>query len=119
MAALSVQTIVEAGLAHTTASAGGSGDTFANPEDQTTFLLVTNGSGGSINVTFTTQQATASVPGAGNVTLSDRVVAVANGATKLIGPFPPRFNNSSGAVAVSYSGTSSVTVAALRLAKVA
>jgi hypothetical protein len=119
MAALTVQNIVEAGIVHTLASAAGGGDTFVNPEDQTTFFLIANGGGGSINVTFTSQQTNASVPGVGNVTLSNRVVAVANGTSRMIGPFPPRFNNASGAVAVSYSGVTSVTVAAIRLPKVA
>ncbi|MGL5116512.1 MAG: hypothetical protein ACRC7C_14430 [Beijerinckiaceae bacterium] len=119
MAALTVQNIVEAGLANALTAAAGGGDTFVNPEDQTTFLMVTNGGGGSINVTCTSQVTNAAVPGLGNVTMSDRVVAVPNGATRMIGPFPPRFNNASGAVAVSYSGVTSVTVGAFRLPKVA
>lgn len=119
MATLSVQNIVEAGLANALASAAGGGDVFANPEDQTTFFMITNGGGGSINVTFTSQVTNAAVPGLGNVALSDRVVAVPAGATRMIGPFPPRFNNASGQVAVSYSGVTSVTVGAFRLAKVA
>jgi len=119
MALLSTQTIVEAGLANSLASAAAGGDTFVNPEDQTTFFMVTNGGGTSINVTFTNQVATVSVPGAGNVALSDRVVAVGAGATRMIGPFPPRFNNASGQVAVGYSAVASVTVGAFRLARVA
>ena len=119
MALLSTQTIVEAGLANALVSAAAGGDTFVNPEDQTTFFMVTNGSGGSINVTFTNQVANASVPGVGNVALSDRVVAVGAGATRMIGPFPPRFNNAAGQVAVTYSSATSVTVGAFRLARVA
>ena len=119
MALLTVQNIVEAGIVPTYAAAAGGGDTFPNPEDQSTFLVVINGGGGSINVTLTSQIATASVPGVGNVALSDRVVAVANGTTRFIGPLPPRFNNAAGQVAVTYSGVTSVTVAAVRLPKVA
>jgi hypothetical protein len=118
MATLTVATIAETGLTSTLAAAAAGGDQFANPEDQTTLFEIANASGGSINVTFATQVASAPVAGAGNVTLSNRVVAVANGARMLIGPFPARFNDASGFVQVTYSGVSSVTVGARRLVRV-
>lgn len=114
MANLSVTNLTSAGVTQTLAAAGGSGDTFAN--DGNTIFVVSNASGSSINVTFTAQVTSASKPGFEDVTYTDKVVAVANGATKIIGAFATgTYNNASGQVAVSYSATSSVTVAAYRL----
>lgn len=116
MAALTVQTFDIDGAAITTASAGAGGDTFLNDSTEKTFLVVTNGSGGSINVTFTAQVETVTTPQYGQLDVADKVVAVANGATKYIGPFSRAiYNNASGAVAVAYSGVSSVTVAAVKM----
>lgn len=118
MATLTVQNVSLDGLAFTTASAGASGDVFNNPNDERTFFYVSNGSGGSINVTFTAQGTSVNASGYGTVDISDTVVAIANGAAEMVGPFPSsRFNNSSGNVAVSYSDNTSVTVAAIRLPK--
>jgi precorrin-6B methylase 1 len=118
MATLTLQTILLAGAVITPVAAAGGGDEFANASDERTYLQVTNGSGGSINVTIPAQQANVAVAGFGTLDLDDEVIAVANGATKLIGPFPSaKFNNASGRVEVEYSGVSSVTVAAVRLAR--
>lgn len=118
MAALALQNIVEAGLAPSMASAAGGGDTFANANDERTILMVTNGGGGSITVTITAQDTSETVPGFGTVSKANGGGSVGAGATKLFGPFPAAaFNNSSGEVAVTYSGVSSVTVAALRVPK--
>lgn len=120
MATLTVADIVEAGVTYTLAAAGGSGDVFPNDNDNRTFLAVANASGGSITVTITAQDTTETVPGFGTVTKSNGGGSVANGATKLFGPFPAAaYNNSSGQVSVTYSGTTSVTVAAFKVAKVA
>jgi hypothetical protein len=113
MATLTRQKIVIGGLQHTTQAAGGSGDVVDN-SDGKTFLLVTNNSGGSINVTVTAQQTSVNTGTHGTLTVPNNVVAVANGATKLIGPFPKQaYNNASKQLAISYSGTTSVVVAAL------
>lgn len=120
MAALSVQTIVEAGLEWSTASAAGGGDTFANPTDERTMFYIANGGGSDITVTFNAQPASVPLPGYGDLAISDRAVVVTAGENRLIGPFPAaKFNNASGAVEVSYSSATSVTVAALRLARAA
>lgn len=108
MALLTVQEISRAGLVATAAAAAGGGDTF--PNDGRTFLRVINGGGSSITVTITT---TATL---GGEAVADTAVAVANGVTRDIGPFPPAiYNNDSGQVAVGYSGVTTVTVAAIRL----
>jgi hypothetical protein len=114
MAAITVQTILETGITVSTTSAAGGGDTFAN--DGNTYYQVTNGSGSSINVTFTVVNGTFTNKQNGILTKSNLVVAVANGTTKLIGPFPTGvYNSTSGTVAVAYSSATSVTVAAINL----
>lgn len=120
MAVLTVQNIVETGLAVSTTAAAVGGDKFDNPTDERTYLQVTNGGGGSINVTITKQQSTLNAPGYGALALADRVVAVGAGATRLIGPFPAAlYNDTNGQVNVAYSGVTSVTVAAIRMARAA
>ena len=116
MADLSATDISIAGTALSLASAAAGGDTFPNPEDNRTFFMVTNGGGGSITVTFDAVPTSVQVAGFGAVPVADTAVAVAAGATRVFGPFPPqRFNTAAGRVAVTYSGVSSVTVGAFRL----
>ncbi len=102
MALLATQTVSPGGV-KLTMSAGASLQT-VNCENKMTFLRVTNGSGGSINVTRSTPATDAD----GN-TISDAVTAVPNGETWDFWLNP----NTLGSVAeVALSGTSSVTVAA-------
>lgn len=104
---LTVQTIVKTGLADTYAAANVDGNSFDN--DGNTFLHVKNAGVGSITVTIQT-------PGTvDDLAVSDRTVTVANGAEKMIGPFPPGIYNQSGEVYVDYSGVTSVTVGAFKL----
>lgn len=116
MAALTVATIVDSGLtrSHTAVS---SSDTFVDDGTGRTFIEIANGGGGSINATFTAQQTSQVVPGVGNVTIADIVVAVGAGVTKLIGPFTRAYISTAGSVTVSYSGTTTVTATAYKLAK--
>lgn len=112
MAALTVSQVVKAGL---TAPAGvtptaSTGDTFACTGKEV--LVVVNNNGSSINVTVNSTAAA----GAG-LAQSNNVVAVANGATKYIGPFEPSgYADSTGVATVICSAVSSVTIAVLRLA---
>lgn len=88
------------------------GDQVANPKGKT-YLRVTNGSGSSINVTLTAQSTTRAADGTfPSMTLSNQVVAVANGTSKVIGPIPPAFVDGSGYTQIAYSATTSVTVEA-------
>lgn len=108
MATLSVEQVVISGLAPTQNSADAGGDDFLN--NGNIILRVENGSGVSINVTITSP---ASVQG---LAVEDPVIAVAAGAAKFIGPFPPSlFNDSTGKVAVDYSAATSVTVEVLEI----
>ena len=80
-------------------------------------LFLPSGAAGSAVVTLTAQNTSTEVPGFGVMTKADLVVSLNVGEEKLVGPFPTRsWNNSSGNVILSYSGTgaSDVDVAALR-----
>jgi hypothetical protein len=96
-----------AGNVVTMAAASAGGDKVDANED--TALLVTNGGGSSINVTV-------AVPG--NTEFGqpepDVVIAVAAGATKLIGPLPVKLEDATDRlVHITYSAVTSVTIAAL------
>lgn len=108
MATLTVQQVTLDGVVPSTAAAAGGGDKFQ--PGSSTWLEVTNGGGGSITVTV--DSAAPSNYG----TDEDIAVAVAAGATKRIGPFPAqRFAGTDGLVAVTYSGVTTVTVAAWKV----
>lgn len=113
MAALTVKTAVQSGTNVNGVAADVGGDTFANTGREA--LLVRNGSGGSLNVTIAT-------PGTvDGLALEERVVAVPAGATRLIGPFPPRIFNVGGQpganASVTYSGVTSLTVEVIRVSE--
>ena len=116
MAALSIQTVVDSGLAPTLAAAN-NGDTVADDGSSRTFVEVSNGGGSSINVTVPAQQTSVNVPGVGVLAVADQVVAVPNGGRRLIGPFSRAYINSSGNVTLNFSSVTSVTVGAFKVAK--
>lgn len=111
MALLTAQTAAADGTAITFSAASAS-DTFANTGNER--FVIKNGSGSSINVTFdspTTCEFAAAASSA-----HDLVVAVAAGAETWVGPLSmARFNDpSTGLVTVTYSSTTTVTVAVVR-----
>lgn len=121
MASKAVIAIAQAGVVATTLSAVAASDSIlAVGNKQDVFYAVKNGSGGSINATvkLRTGLTSKNVPGIGPVTLADKVVAVANGATTFIGPFTEDYIQSDGSVTIEHSGTSSVTGDAFRCAPV-
>lgn len=104
----------QAGLNATYVAAAGGGD--VAPNDGRTVLHVKNGGGGSINVTVTANAATVQDPNKGTLTKPNVVVAVPNGQERFIGPFPPAaFNDANGNVPITYSGVTTVTIAAVRV----
>lgn len=112
MATLAVQTINRAGLAPTYAAAAGGGDSFLPDPD--TFLHIKNASGGSITVTIvTTNTDRLSNP------VADNAIAVPAAGERIIGPFPPGeyADPTTGLAAITYSGVTSTTVAAIRLSR--
>jgi hypothetical protein len=113
MSLLTRQNIVEAGLTPTFSAAAGGGDTVSNTDGKT-YLHVKNGGGGSITVTITAQTVTKEDPHLGTLTRANIAKVVANGAEAIIGPIKKQsFNNASDIIAITYSGVTSVTVAAL------
>ena len=115
MATLTVETIIKAGV-QPVYSAVNSEDQFINPSNERTFLHVKNGGGGSINVTVVAQKTSAKVQGVGVVTIDNIVVAVPAADERMIGPFSDAYTDSDGLVTVQYSGTTSVTAQAIKLA---
>lgn len=112
---IAVATIAQTGTAQSLASANTDGSQFNVRSDGRTFLIVSNGSGGSINVTLDARVTSINVPGAGAITISDIVVAVPAGATRLIGPIAPAYVDSTGYAHITYSSATSVTVQAFYL----
>lgn len=107
--ALTPQVLTSAGLLATYA-AGDSANGHSFPNNGKRTLHIKNAGVGSINATI--KMPTSSV--VDGMQPPDRVVAVANGAEKFIGPFPTgSWNQADGAVYVDLSGATSVTVALL------
>lgn len=105
MAVLTTVQTTQAGTVATLVAAAGGGDKFNNTGRER--FRVRNGSGSSINVTFTATGAAGCPAG----TLHDLVVAVAAGVEKVFGPFDTaRFNDASNQVSVGYSAVTTVTV---------
>lgn len=115
MPELTVQEVDEDGLNASYVAANAGGDYFANPVGDR-FIHVKNAGGGSINVTVTAQDTDADISGFGTLTKASQVIAVPAGEDRFVGPFPLRaFNDANGDVQLTYSGVTSVTIAALRL----
>jgi hypothetical protein len=106
MALLTITAASRAGIdasAGVAASAGG--DRFPNTGKE--LLIVTNASGSPVNVTMET---TVEVDGQA---VADNVVAVADGTSEIIGPFP--ISDYSDEVNVTYSDETSLTVQVVRV----
>tara|TARA_R100001440_G_scaffold4870_2_gene10746 strand:+ start:352 stop:702 length:351 start_codon:yes stop_codon:yes gene_type:complete len=114
MATITVQTITESGITPTFASATAEGDVMDN--DGKTFLMIKNGSGGSITVTITAQVTSVKTQLFGETTKSNATIAVGAGAEGMIGPFSPSaFNTNDSQISITYSGVTGVTVAGFKL----
>lgn len=101
MATLDTVTPNSSGALITPAAVSAS-DKFAN--SGRSILVVENGGGSSVNVTINSQ-----LTADGNA-VADKVVAVAAGATRAIGPFAPGvYNDADGFVNVDFSAQTSVT----------
>ena len=106
MALLATQQIQITGSAITLTAAAGGGDTIT-PSDRT-FLWVKNGSGSPITVTVVVPNSYFGQP------LADVAVSVpATTGERLVGPLDRRLANASGLVDITYSGVTSLTVAAV------
>ena len=111
MALLARQKIDEDGLVATYDAAAMGGDSFEN--DGRTILHAKNGSGGPLTVTVAAEQATTQKPGFGELTKADAAIAVPAGGEAFLGPFP---TIAFGVLSeITYSGVTSLTIAALRI----
>ena len=112
MAELTLQQITEAGGSVTYSSAAGGGDTADNAGS--TFLNIKNGGGSEETVTITAQVTSLATEIYGTLTKANASIAIAGSGEAFIGPFKTgAFNNASGEIAITYSGVTSVTIAAL------
>jgi len=87
------------------------GNRFKNT-DENVFVMFQNTHGSnSSTVTITAQTTSKYVPGYGTLTRADISVVLAAGAVKFVGPLPRNiFNDASGYVNMTYSGTGTVVV---------
>ena len=113
MATLTVVSITESGTANPSfVAAAGGGDVADNAKGDT-ILQIKNGSGGALVVTVTAQTTAASDPSFGALTKLDASISVPASGEAYIGPFRKNaFNNSSSQLAITYSGVTSLTIAA-------
>lgn len=100
-----------AGLLATYVAAAGGGDTVAVLPGKKQFLHVKNGSGGSITVTVTAQRTSITI-GQEVYTRANVAQAIAAGTERYI-PLTPEYVDASGLFNVTYSGVTSLTVAAV------
>lgn len=112
MATLTTQAITRAGTIITPVAATGGGDAMSCGANN--FLRVVNGGGGSINVTIAIVAGATPWP---NAAYTSTVVAVGAGVTKDIGPIPSGLyqDATTGLAQITYSGVTTVTVAAIQL----
>lgn len=107
MAILTVATVTRAGLDVVGVAADAAGDEWANTGQE--FVEIKNGSAGSINATLDIK------PNIDGAAVTDPVVAIAAGVTKIIGPFPPGlYNDANNRAKVTCSAVASVTIRALK-----
>ena len=111
MALLTTQEITQDGLEATYASATSTGDTFI--ADGRTFLHVINGGGAPITVTIPATRPSVGLAGFGDIPIDDIAVVVTNGEERFIA-VDPAGHASAGVATVTYSGVTTVTVAAIR-----
>ena len=93
------------------AAAAGDGDTADN--NGSTFLHIKNGGGGEITATITAETTSVESNIYGDLTKANASIAISGSAEAFIGPFKPAAFNDDGQIAITYSGVTSVTIAAL------
>ena len=119
MADLTIQNVVEAGLAATYANASSGGDAVLNTNGDVV-LHVKNDDVASKTVTVTAQRTSQNVPDFGDMSKSNIQVSIPASEDRFIGPFPKgAYNDGAAKVQITYSAVTSVTIAALRVPKAA
>lgn len=112
MATLTLQTVTRAGVTITPVAAAGGGDAMACGTYN--WLRVVNGGGGSITVTIAIPSGASQY---GNVAYTSTAIVVGPGVTKDIGPIITALyqDPTTGLAQITYTGVTSVTVAAISL----
>ena len=115
MATLTIQTISESGINDVSYEAvAGGGDVVAN--NGNVFLQLKNGSESAITVTITAQVTSVENSIYGDLTKSNASISVPAAGAAFIGPFQvAAYNNSDSQIAITYSASTSLTIAALQL----
>jgi len=117
MADLTIQDVVEGGLAGAYAAASAGGDAVLNLAGDV-FLHVKNGDTASHTVTIAAQDTSEVVPGFGAMSKANVQVSMPAGGERFIGPFPrAAFNDANGKVQITYDAVTNLTIAALRLTR--
>jgi hypothetical protein len=114
VATLTTQIITRAGTVITPVAAAGGGDAMAVGSGM--ILRVVNGGGSPITVTLNIPAARTYEP---NVAITSPAVVVTNGTTRDIGPVDAATfaDTVTGLLSITYSGVTSVTVAAIQLSQ--
>ena len=116
MATLTVVTSAEAGVATADTSATSDGDEFVNTGREVLVVVNSSSSDNDINVTITAQTTSFTDPVLGTLTKANQVVAVNEGVTKVIGPFPTAaYNDSNGKVQITYSAVTDLKVGVVQI----
>lgn len=112
MATLTTQNITRAGTVITPVAAAGGGDAMECGSGM--MLQVVNGGGGAITVTLVVPTTRTWKP---NVAITSPAVSVTNGTTRWFGPIDAETfaDPATGLCTITYSGVTSVTVAAVKL----
>tara|TARA_R100000781_G_scaffold26759_2_gene19846 strand:- start:4037 stop:4393 length:357 start_codon:yes stop_codon:yes gene_type:complete len=115
MATITSQNIDQTGLNNPTLTAvSGGGDQWLNSGSE--FVAIKNASGSDLTVTFTAQTTSFDSPTYGPATKSNATITLASGITGYIGPFETgAFNDASGYCQITYSASTSVSIAILTL----
>jgi hypothetical protein len=111
MAVLTATSLVRTGINPVpSAAADAAGDEVSNPGGDVAFV-VKNDDEAPINVTLLVR-----APGPDGAAVTNPVVAVPAGATRMVGPFPTGiYNDATGRVKITYSAVEDVFVLAVRL----
>lgn len=114
MADYTPQTPALAGTLVVANAAAGGGDRVLNTKGDVIMRII-NGAGAPITLTIAAVQTNRPADGVFPAqTLASQVITVANGTSKIVGPFPPAFNDANGYLGLAWSSPTSVTFEAYR-----
>lgn len=114
---LTIQNVVEAGVAPASASGDtGNGNSFQNPNGDVFALIENTHASAAETFTFTAQNTSFSDAKHGTTTAASVAIALAALSKQLVGPFPPAvFNDGNGNVNVAFSGSGTPKISVFKL----